>query len=294
MEKFIKLDYENRLEIDFMLNKEHKNYTQIAYEIGCAKNTISREVNLDKVKAIKRVIYKKDNRFKLINNKFIYKANYAQKQADKRTKKSKKKIKLNNNNQLYNNVSNMLKNGKKPDVISGILKRIYQNKEYEFSISHECIYQYIYNNLDTGLYEYLGIKKARIKRKHHSKRKTWLQNKNRKKIKDRPVKANNRIELGHFEIDLIVGSSITSHKSILTLTDRKSRKNYARFCKDKSADEVYKKLKEIINEIGDTKYIKSITADNGREFSNYIKLYKELNITTYFADPYCSWQRGTN
>jgi transposase, IS30 family len=39
---------------------------------------------------------------------------------------------------------------------------------------------------------------------------------------------------------------------------------------------------------------KSTTPDNGSEHCFYTRLQEELGVQTYFADPYCSWQRGTN
>ncbi|WP_281559673.1 IS30 family transposase [Thalassomonas sp. RHCl1] len=38
----------------------------------------------------------------------------------------------------------------------------------------------------------------------------------------------------------------------------------------------------------------TLTLDNGKEFAAFKALEKPLNLTIYFADPYCSWQRGTN
>ncbi|MCD9461233.1 IS30 family transposase [Marinibactrum halimedae] len=38
----------------------------------------------------------------------------------------------------------------------------------------------------------------------------------------------------------------------------------------------------------------TITLDNGKEFSGFKSLQQSLNVNVYFADPYCSWQRGTN
>src|SRR5512144_2925588 len=38
----------------------------------------------------------------------------------------------------------------------------------------------------------------------------------------------------------------------------------------------------------------STTLDNGSENSLHTQLQEELGIQTYFAHPYCSWQRGTN
>ena len=33
----------------------------------------------------------------------------------------------------------------------------------------------------------------------------------------------------------------------------------------------------------------SLTADNGKEFSNYEELEEKLQVHVYFAVPYCSW-----
>jgi IS30 family transposase len=294
MEKFSRLDCINRVQIDFLFNKEHKNYTEIANELGVSKNTIAREIDLGKVKCSWYIRTGKDIRYKLIKGRFIYQARYAQKQAEKRVLNSKKKIKLDNNDYLYSNVEHMLKNGRKPDVISGLLRECVNKHTYQNTISAECIYQYIYKNTENGFFEYLGIKKAKKKRKSHSKRLKYLKDPNRKRIHQRPKSADDRSEIGHFEMDLMVGSTTSSKRVILTVTDRRTRKNHARFCDNKSADEVYKKLKEIIAEIGGSKYVKSITTDNGTEFCKYNDLHNETGITTYFADAYCSWQKGTN
>lgn len=37
-----------------------------------------------------------------------------------------------------------------------------------------------------------------------------------------------------------------------------------------------------------------VTLDNGTEFSLHYEIKNKLDINTYFADPYSSWQRGTN
>ena len=42
------------------------------------------------------------------------------------------------------------------------------------------------------------------------------------------------------------------------------------------------------------KKIKTITSDNGREFAKHLEIAKRLNASYYFADPYSSYQRGSN
>ena len=40
-------------------------------------------------------------------------------------------------------------------------------------------------------------------------------------------------------------------------------------------------------------YLKTITTDNGPEFAAHKDITKYLGAPVYFADPYCSWQKGT-
>jgi IS30 family transposase len=40
--------------------------------------------------------------------------------------------------------------------------------------------------------------------------------------------------------------------------------------------------------------VKTLTVDNGKEFADHLAIDQALGIQTYFADPYCSWQRGSN
>ena len=51
----------------------------------------------------------------------------------------------------------------------------------------------------------------------------------------------------------------------------------------------FKAFEPISNEL-----IKTCTVDRDREFAIYNEIENTLNIDVYFADPYASWQRGTN
>ena len=52
---------------------------------------------------------------------------------------------------------------------------------------------------------------------------------------------------------------------------------------------IIKALKQFPKEL-----VKTITFDRGKEFSGYEQIEKELGCKTYFCDPYCAWQKGTN
>lgn len=110
-----------------------------------------------------------------------------------------------------------------------------------------------------------------------------------KSIHDRPKGIEERKHLGDWEIDTAVDPKGTS-AVIVTVVDRCSRKLLAHIAPDRKAATVTKQLLELLkNEV-----VCSLTADNGKEFSNYEELEEKLQVPVYFADPYCSWQRGTN
>jgi IS30 family transposase len=51
----------------------------------------------------------------------------------------------------------------------------------------------------------------------------------------------------------------------------------------------------VIRLIREYRYLfKTITSDNGTEFHDYKKIEKATGVPIYFANPYHSWERGTN
>ncbi len=40
--------------------------------------------------------------------------------------------------------------------------------------------------------------------------------------------------------------------------------------------------------------VKTMTFNNGKEFAEHSRIDAALQSTTYFADPFASWQRGSN
>lgn len=109
-------------------------------------------------------------------------------------------------------------------------------------------------------------------------------------IEKRPKIVEERCRFGDLEVDLIIGKN---HKSaILTINDRASGMLKMRKVKSKEAQQV---SRAIVCELEDWKpYIKTITADNGKEFANHQYVAEELQIDHYFAKPYHSWERGSN
>lgn len=116
-------------------------------------------------------------------------------------------------------------------------------------------------------------------------------------IKKRPREVYKREELGHWEADT-VESGRNDHQRItkncfVTLAERKSRYYIAIPVPDKKAEHVSDAIIETLKTLP-KELVKTITFDRGKEFSKYEKIEEALSCSTYFCDPYCPWQKGTN
>lgn len=107
----------------------------------------------------------------------------------------------------------------------------------------------------------------------------------------RPKSIEKREEIGHLEIDSIIGKR-NEYCSTISIVDRASRMIW--LIKSESNNEYYteKTIRNFIvkNEIT----VRSITTDNGFEFKALGITAKRLGVKLYKCDPYCSFQRGSN
>ena len=111
-------------------------------------------------------------------------------------------------------------------------------------------------------------------------------------IAERPKRVDSRREFGHYESDTVVGAS-PSRRCIDTQVERKSRRLFARFIDDKSALATARAEYDIYKDIPAPARIDR-TWDNGTESSCHLLVDEALGMLTYFADPYSSYQRGSN
>lgn len=158
-------------------------------------------------------------------------------------------------------------------------------------VSIERIYQYIWEDKKRGgkLHENLRRKGKKYRKRGDLKDSRGILP-NKKNIAERPEIVNSRERFGDFEIDTIIGKD---HKgAILTINERKT--GFVKIAKlsGKNAQEVSKKTIEILWKI--KPFIHTITSDNGKEFALHEDIEKALEIDFFFANPYCSWERGSN
>jgi transposase, IS30 family len=155
-------------------------------------------------------------------------------------------------------------------------------------ISHEWIYQYIYEDKNDGgsLWEHLRCRKKRKKRYGSYEKRGQIPH--RTSIDERPKIAADRSRLGDWEADTIIGKGRKG--AIVTLVDRKSRYLRMGLVKRRTKEAV----KEMIVSLLANHPVHTITCDNGKEFADHQAVAKELGAEVYFAHPYASWERGTN
>ena len=212
----------------------------------------------------------------------------AQDLSQKRNTKSRRNNPL-KNPQIYSYVYDKLRSGWSPEQIAGRLKR---DNNDQTVICHETIYHYVYSNegKEKNLHEYLV--------RQHQKRRSWHGRKlytrgisNRVSISQRPEEINNRSVFGHWETDVVEGRAHLG--GIQTALERKTRFFDGRILRNIDSEYGVKAQKEML-----IKYPKvarqSLTLDNGRENFNHHKLIRDLGINTYFCDPHCPWQKGSN
>lgn len=138
------------------------------------------------------------------------------------------------------------------------------------------------------------LKKKLTYKKRYKKHKSrqWKRPEGYRHISTRSEEANTRVEVWHMEIDLVLSKG--NKAWLMTLVDRNSRFWLISHVESKYAETINQKLIIMLSEIEIQKKLKTITSDNWREFFWLRHIEKMLWFEQYFADPYCSWQRGTN
>jgi IS30 family transposase len=223
-------------------------------------------------------------------HKAVYVAIHAQHLHDDRARRSHQATTF-THEPLEAYVRLKLQDGWSPEQISGELPKAYPD-DWDMRVSHETIYGYIYapDRADEKLWEYLPRKqKKRRKRPGRKVHRSHIPD--RVSIHERPEAVNQKIEFGHYEGDSVEGKRSVGD-GLHTEVERVSRKLFARkVARIASADTATAQTKIFASLPAEAR--RSTTLDNGCENHAHGQL-KVLGMDTYFADPYSSWQRGSN
>jgi len=192
---------------------------------------------------------------------------------------------------LWRFVIDMVTSGWTPEQVAAMLPKLYPD-DLQMRVSHETIYQSIYNDTRLRfLIRYLPQSRPKRRRRGQGKKRRGPAIPNRVGIEKRPKVVEERSRFGDWEGDLIVGTNQDGF--ITTLVDRKSRRLEARKAETKKADEIAQAVIDALQDLP-VSWVKTITFDNGTEFARHEDMAKVLPVDIYFADPYASYQRGTN
>lgn len=249
------------------LRRQGLGNPQIARQLGRHRSTVWREV--------RRNAHPTDG---------FYKVEKAIERASGRRRRSRSHPRF-RDWQLHR-VWRLLRRRWSPEQIAGHL-----GSSGSLRISHETIYRHIWRDLRRGggLYRYLRCALKR-RRKRYGAYDSRGRLAGKRMIEERPSQVDQRRQLGHWEIDTVLGKR--SKHCIVSLVERKS--GYVQIGKllARTKEQASEKTIELIQRHPDR--FRTITSDNGTEFHGYADIELATNVVFYFATPHHAWERGTN
>ncbi|GJL70241.1 MAG: IS30 family transposase [Nitrospirales bacterium] len=262
MSGYTQLTREQRYQIHALV-QTGQNQTQMATGVGVHKATISRELR---------------------RNRGLrgYRPHQAHRLAQAR-QEPKRRPRLTPS--TWHQVEGLVREAWSPEQIHGRLPR-----EHGQTISHERMYQYIYQDKQAGGDLSRSLRGQKTRRKRYGRYSRRGQIPNQVSIDERPAVVTTRQRLGDCEGDTVIGKG---HREVfVTLVERKSKYTVLEGVQHKTAAAVRKAVARGLRP--HQARVQTMTYDNGREFSDHAGMAKDLKARIYFAHPYASWERGVN
>lgn len=182
-----------------------------------------------------------------------------------------------------------LKEGWTPEMIGARAR-----KEGRPHVCKETIYKHIYADAKAGGTLWKHLPRAKRKRRRRCPRQEGRGRgriPNQRRINTRPAEVETRLTIGHWEGDLINGAHGTGN--LATLAERHTRFTLVGRTRSKETQEVTRELCALLKTLPGKARL-TLTLDNGKEFANHEALAREAGVDVFFANPYHSWERGTN
>ena len=267
MNKYVQLTQDERVLMSH-LRLQGLSYAKIAEQLGRHRSTIYREFNRNSCHHIDGA--------------------YRPSKAQRRTKARRSRSRRNSHYTCddFLRVRQYLKQKWSPEQVSGYLRR-----QGVPAPSHETIYRYIWNDKFYGGDMHTHLRQSiKKRRKRHNSQDSRGRLADKRHISERPKAAESRRFSGHWEIDTVV--SRASKHCIVTINERKSGFVMIGKLSDRTAKSLNSRVSMLINR--NPNAFKTITADNGTEFNQYKAIEANQDVEFYFANPYHSWERGSN
>jgi IS30 family transposase len=222
-----------------------------------------------------------------------YRAELAERQALDRARRPQR-CKLSVDAVLRDLVASKLAEDWSPEQISGWLVTAYPD-DPSLRVSAETIYLTLFVQARGALKRELISHLRRVR----SLRRPRAQGRDTRgagqivdavSIRERPAEADDRAVPGHWEGDLIAGSS---NSYVATLVERSSR--FVLLCRveGKDTNSVVAALSERIQTLP-TQLRRSLTWDRGMELASHKRFTVATDVKVFFCDPQSPWQRGSN
>ena len=243
------------------------NYSDIARMLGRNRSSIMREVKRNGSKQYQ-----------------AYTSMYADKRSTERKSKADQHDRL-KDPLIRDHVHDKLKEQWTPELIAGR-----QPQEHPgYSISHEAVYQYIYQDAPE-LKKYLP-RSHRIRKERKAKQTNSVNRiPERVSIDQRPQEANDRSQFGHWEADTAV--SRQSLASLAILAERVSRLTKLKKIDHNNAQDFSNAIIHRLGSVASARR-KTITYDNGKENMDHQRINASLGTRSFFCNPYHSWEKGS-
>ena len=273
-----RLSFEERIEIQAGIAADETD-ASIAHELGRARTTITREITLG-------------------GRRRWYRASVANKKACRRARRPKTP-KLAANPHLADHVTERMEAGWSPAAIAAGMTR----SESKFDPTPrlrccaETIYRAAYDCGRSGLApdQWKNLpsrRRRRRKRGRHDQAKRSHVLGNFTPLAARPLIADGRTEVGHWEGDLIMGSY--NRSALVTLVDRMSRFTIVGQLADgHDAVSVRDRLAAVFASLPGQHRL-TLTWDQGSEMARWAEVQAAVEVSIYFCDPHSPWQRPTN
>lgn len=206
----------------------------------------------------------------------------------RRTSANGQRNKLLANPNLASAVERRLKRNDSPEQIAGWLS----DTGAVLRVTAQTIYDWVYLHA-RHLLKHLHCRKGKYRRTRENTLRKAFRNKQKesRRITERPAHIEGRKRYGHWEGDTVVGKGHSG--CIATFVERKSGYLLAVKLERGTANNFEEAAKRSFAVVPNN-YCKTLTLDNGTEMSNYEEIECHTNLQVYFANPYHSWERGTN
>lgn len=291
---FKHLTFTDRLRIEECI-RHKRSPKQIAEELGISIRTVYYEIK--RGSSTKKVGFYDHYRYeRLYKYKNCYDPSVAENRYRNFLKAKGADLKIGKDFQLASYIEKRIADDRlSPLAVLGEIKK--KRLPFKTSISVKTLYSYIEKGVFLRLStQNLPIKSKRKKKKSHVI--SFSRAPRGTSIEKRPACIAERLEFGHWEMDCVVGPTLDT---LLNFSERVTRKELIFKLPNRRTESVVAVLDSLEKKYGKrfSKIFKSITVDNGVEFSDCYHMEKSIfsdNLRTkiYYCHPYCSSERGTN